>query len=224
MTAPAPSSTLRALRLQSPDTDRRLFGLDGDCVFSAPGASVAHELVGVDLCARELLAAQPSRAVEGLLFWLPFWQVRFRAEVSGEGPAVAVVQTVFDSSRAYVRAFSLVNALYVGDPGLGLTLEGVELEAREGPPPVCLGARLPSREAVTIARLFLLEKADRISDVTGARVKAEVAELRLMMIPFDRRDRSLHLLVGPPTRFREETVVDLRGIEDRYADIARALR
>lgn len=217
-------SAPRALRLESPKSHRRLFGLDGDRVFSAPGEALAYELVGSDLAPRRLSAVRPVRPPEGVLVWLPFWRVRFAAEVSGDGSGVSVLRSVFESSNAYVRGFTLLNALYVGDPGLGLTLDGFEPGAREEIPPVCLGVRLPSQEALSIARLFLLEKADRISDVTGARVQVEVAELELLLVPFDRSNRFLQMLVGPATRFREETVVDLRGMDQTYEEMKRVLR
>ena len=44
------------------------------------------------------------------------------------------------------------------------------------------------------------------------------------MVPFDRSERSLELLVGPNTRFREETLVDLKGIEKTLGVIERSLR
>lgn len=218
------TSAPRVLPLRSPDGVRRLHGLGGDCVFSAPGERTVYELEGGSLHARPLLAMRSERAPAGRLAWLPFWRVRFDARVSGEGPGLTVVERVFREDAGFVRAFSLQNAHYVGDPGLGLTLAGPEAAAVEGPPPVCLGARLPSSEAVTIARLYLLEKADRAADVTGVRALTEVARLELVMIPFDRHQGWLELMVGPGTRFREGTVVDLAGIDAALREIAKERR
>lgn len=212
------------LPLRSPDGARRLYGLDGDCVFSVPGEASVYELEGATLVARPLRAARPERPPEGRLLWLPFWHVRLRAEVSGQGPGRAAAEKVFLEDAGYVRAFSLQNAHYVGDPGLGLTLTGWRATLQEGPPPVCLGARLPSREAVDIARLFLLERADRGADVTGVRVQTVLERLELLMLPFDRAEASLRLLVGPGTRFRDVTLADLAGIDATLELIARAQR
>ncbi len=222
MTSPSAFAPPRALRLMSPTSARRLFGLDGDRVFSAPGENVAYEVEQGQLSARPLTAATPQRSAKGAVFWLPFWRVRFAAEVSGTGSGVQAVETAFRGKSAYVRGFSLVNALYVGDPGLSLTLEAFEPQLRVDAPPVCLGVRLSSAEAADIARLFLLEKADRVADVTGVRVTAEVERLELLMVPFDRHDRCLELLVGPATKFREETIIDLKGMEETFEVIRRS--
>lgn len=218
------SSAPQVLPMLSPDGARRLYGLDGDAVFAVPGEAVAYELEGGSLVPRPLRAAAPERPPAGRLSWLPFWRVRFHAQVSGQGAGASAVERVFLEDSGFVRAFSLLNAHYVGDPGLGLTLTGYTSTPVDGPPPVCLGARLPSAEATAIARLYLLEKADRVMDVTGVRVEAVVSSLELFMLPFDRTDHFLHMLVGPGTRFREETLVDLRGIELTLDSIERAMR
>jgi hypothetical protein len=183
-----------AIVLRCPECGRELPGLDADRVWTCAPCARAWEIDGARLAPRPFCVWRPpgGPAAESALRWLPFWRVAYRIEVDcPEPPLRDAILRAAASGRAWVRAFRLDGAFQVGDPGQVLT-EGDHAEHLEAAGlPECVGARLGSAEAVNLARLFLLARADREIDVTPAEVRLEATETALVAVPFAEDGRDL---------------------------------
>jgi hypothetical protein len=198
-----------AVLLRCPNCGSDLPGLDADRAWACAPCGNAWEIDGTALAPRpyrvwrltvdgrvvssshgaEPREARRSGSAAGAapVVWLPFWRVAYRPEIEcGEGDFAvrAAIERAAASGRAWVRAFWLDGAFQTGDPGQTLTnadhAEHIEADRL----PDCVGARIGSAEAVRLATLFVLARADREEDVTPAVICLDVSETALVAVPF----------------------------------------
>jgi len=174
-----------AVLLRCPNCGSDLPGLDADRAWACAPCGHAWELDGAALAPRPYRVWRLS--VDPPVVWLPFWRIAHRPEIEcGEGDFAvrAAIERAAASGRAWVRAFGLDGAFQTGDPGQTLTnadhAEHIEADRL----PECVGARIGSAEAVRLATLFVLARADREEDVTPAVLRLDVSETALVAVPF----------------------------------------
>lgn len=196
-----------AIVLRCPSCATELPGLDSDRVWACASCGHAWEAEEGRLAPRPYLAwrvpvdgavvddaprADPrvprvsgSVAGQGPAVWLPFWRVAFGAEVvCADAAALAAIERAAAPGRAWVRAFRLDGAFQIGDPGRALTEASHEESLAADRLPVCVGARIGSAEAIRLARLFVLARADVEADVTPAELRLAVTETAFVAVPF----------------------------------------
>jgi hypothetical protein len=181
-----------AVLLRCPDCGSDLPGLDADRAWACPPCGHAWEIEGA------ALAPRPYRVwrvdAEGSVVWLPFWRIAYRPEIecgAGDFAVRAAIERAAASGRAWVRAFWLDGAFQTGDPGQTLTNAEHAEHLASDRLPVCVGARIGSAEAVRLATLFVLARADREEDVTPAVLRLDVSEAALVAVPFLESGRDL---------------------------------
>ena len=172
-----------AIVLRCPECGVELAGLDADQAWACPSCGNAWEVEG------DRLAPRPYRVwalgAEGVVAHLPFWRIECTADVVSDDPAArAAAEAAAAAGRVWVRAFGLRAAFAVGDPGEMLTFAAHAERIEGGPLPVCVGARIGSREAVRIAELLILARADREVDVSPVTLRLDVREIALVAIPY----------------------------------------
>ena len=206
---------LTVIRLQCPACGRAMPSLDTDVVWGCQSCECAYELEEETLVRRKLIRiAPPATSDTGLLLYLPFWRVMLAARAAGgEHTAAATVAELMSERPAWVRAFAMRGAFHCGDPGQLLSEHGWQEERAAGPVPPCLGARLPSAEAVKLARWLLLNRADRKRDVSGIEIDIALGELHLALLPLalDKESERVQLLHAFGS-YRRETLLDLPAI------------
>lgn len=172
-----------AVVLRCPSCGRELPGLDADRVWTCVPCAQAFEVEDGRLVARPFrMWAAPA---DGPVVHLPFWRLEHTAEIaSADDAARRAAEEAAASGRSWIRAFSLRGAFAMGDPGRFLTEASHPERLEAAPLPVCLGARIESRDAVRVAELLLLARADRVADVTPVTLRLDVREAVLVAVPF----------------------------------------
>lgn len=184
-----------------------LSGLDSDRAWTCVPCGAAFEERGgrlVRLPYRALvLAPRPGPAGSVAL---PFWRVAFTAHVSGPNPVVRnALAAAAGAGRAWVRAFWMAGAFHVGDPGVHLTEASFDESLTDERLPACRGVRVASADAVRLARLFLLARADRTADISGADVVLDGVATTLVAVRFALHEGEIESPVDG-TRWRRKTL------------------
>ena len=176
---------LSVLALRCGRCGEELRGLDGDRAFCCAPCATAWEVEDGRFVARPFRALEPVIGGKGERLWLPFWRLGVSVHAEGENRAACdALRAVAAVGRAWVRAFWLTSAFYVGDPGQRMTGAGFEERLRADALPCCAGTRLGSSEAMQLAELFLLAAADRSADITGVKAHFDFTERALVAVPF----------------------------------------
>lgn len=174
-----------ALVLRCPSCGGELPGLDADQAWTCASCRAAYEVEGDALAARPYLRVRPPDGVGHGLVWLPFWRIEHVAEIAcDDDRARAAAEDAAAAGRSWVRAFWLENAFLLGDPGQSMTAgDAPEPLDADGLPP-CLGTRVTSAEALRLAELFVLARADRVADVSPVTLRLVPRATSLVAVPF----------------------------------------
>jgi len=198
-----------ALLLRCAHCGGGLDGGDGDRAWTCPHCAAAFEVADGRLaevpCRALVLGRDRGDAA------LPFWRVRFTPQIDGPTlPVRRALEEVSSSGRAWVRAFWMIGAFHLGDPGQKLTETAFDETVAEDRVLPGAGVRVSSADALRLAELFLLAAADRRADVTDASVALLDPSVELVVVSFRTEGADL---VSPVdgARWRRSTVPDLRG-------------
>jgi len=203
------TGTSAALLLRCAHCGGSLDGADGDRAWTCPRCAAAFEVATgrlVEVPCRALVLGRERGDTA-----LPFWRVRFTPEI--EGPTLPVrraLEEVSAAGRAWVRAFWMIGAFHLGDPGQKLTEAAFDETLADDRTLPGAGVRVSSADALRLAELFLLAAADRVADVTDASVTLLDPSVELVVVSFASEGEDL---VSPVdgARWRRSTVPDLHG-------------
>jgi hypothetical protein len=201
-----------AVVLRCPSCGQELPALDADRVWACASCRTALEIEGDALAPRPYRCWRPAGRARDDTVWLPFWRVEHDAEIDcDDARARAAAEDAASAGRSWVRAFWLENAFLLGDPGQAMSAEEHAEHLSDHDLPVCVGARVGSAEALRLAELFVLARADRVADVTPVTLRLVPRETALVAVPFALAERDVVCAVDG-RRFRRTTIPDLDAI------------
>ncbi len=177
----------RVLALRCPECGTALPATSQDTAFRCRQCGRSWEIDGHEFKERRSLHVDAPRRARYRLLFLPYWSFSVSASAAPldatDHKSLTARDRAAKINRAFVSAYSIYRPTYVGEWGLVYTRLQRDWDTRTGGGPPAPGATIPSDDARTIVKHYVLAEIDRAADLRKLVVEVELGEPELWAIP-----------------------------------------